>query len=89
MFQISAKLLRRRITQEGELYQEMKNLKVDPETTSESCIFFVWPLDVVHVIDENSPFYTLSAADMANERFELLIIMEGTIETSSMNFQAR
>ena len=63
--------------------------KVDPDTASESCMFFVWPLDLVHVIDEHSPFYDISAADLARERFELLVIMEGTIETSSMNFQAR
>ena len=52
-------------------------------------MFFVWPLDLVHVIDEDSPFYDISAADLARERFELFVIMEGTIETSSMNFQAR
>ena len=65
------------------------HIKVDPDTASESCMFFVWPLDLVHVIDEDSPFYDISAADLARERFELLVIMEGTIETSSMNFQAR
>jgi len=87
--QISAKLLRRRISIEGEVYQEMHNLIINPETTSESCIFFVWPLDIVHVIDENSPFYSMSAAELARERFELLLIMEGTNETSNMTFQAR
>merc|ERR1719167_2096560 len=68
--QISAKLLRRRITAEGEMFQEMQNIKVSPDTTNESCIFFVWPLDIVHVIDKDSPFYDMSAADMARERFE-------------------
>ena len=87
--QISAKLLRRRISLEGEVYQEMKNLTISPETTNESCIFFVWPLDIVHVIDETSPFYTMSAADLAKERFELLLVLEGTNETSNMTFQAR
>jgi len=87
--QISAKLLRRRVTLEGELYQEMQNVKVDPETNNESCVFFVWPLDIVHVIDKDSPFYDMSFADLAKERFELLIIMEGTNETSNMTFQAR
>merc|ERR1719430_362620 len=87
--QISAKLLRRRITAEGELFQEMQNIKVSPDTTNESCIFFVWPLDIVHVIDKDSPFYDMSAADMARERFELLMVMEGTNEISSMTFQSR
>jgi hypothetical protein len=87
--QISAKLLRRRISQEGEIYQEMKNLSISPDTTEESCIFFVWPLDIVHVIDEDSPFYEISEADLARQRFELLVVMEGTNETSNMTFQAR
>lgn len=87
--QISAKLMRRRISIEGEVYQEMHNLTINPETTNESCIFFVWPLDIVHVIDEDSPFYEMSATDLAKERFELLLVLEGTNETSNMTFQAR
>jgi len=87
--QISVKLLRRRISQEGEIFQEMKNLKISPDTTQESCIFFVWPLDIVHEIDEESPFYEMSEAELTKERFELLVVMEGTNETSNMTFQAR
>jgi potassium inwardly-rectifying channel subfamily J len=87
--QISANLVRRRITQEGELYEEMQPLKVDPDSTSEPCIFFVWPLEVVHIIDEDSPFFDLSAAELAKEKFEITVVMEGCIETTSMNFQAR
>ena len=79
----------KRMIKTREYYVIFAHLKVDPDTASESCMFFVWPLDLVHVIDEDSPFYDISAADLARERFELLVIMEGTIETSSMNFQAR
>ena len=67
----------------------MQNVKISPDTTTESCIFFVWPLDVVHIIDEESPFYDMSAADMAKERFELVVVLEGTNEISSMTFQSR
>ena len=74
---------------EGEVYQDMENMAVHPDTTSESCIFFVWPLDIVHVIDSSSPFYNMTADDLARERFELIIVLEGTNETSNMTFQAR
>jgi len=87
--QISAKLLRRRISHEGEVYQEMHNLLVNPETTSEPCIFFVWPLDIVHVIDETSPLYDMTEADFATDSFEIILVMEGMNETSNMIFQAR
>ena len=83
------KILRRKISEEGELYHEMKMIKIEPETSSESCIFFVWPLDIVHVIDQDSPFYEMSADDLARDKFELLVVLEGTNETSNMNFQAR
>merc|ERR1712121_257000 len=79
----------KRISAKGEVYQEMHNLTISPETTNESCIFFVWPLDIVHVIDENSPFYTMTSSDLGNQRFELVLVMEGTNETSNMTFQAR
>ena len=69
--------------------QEMSNIKVEPETTTESCIFFVWPIDVVHTIEADSPFYDMSASSLAKERFELLVVMEGTNETSNMTFQSR
>ena len=85
-FQISVKILKRKVSREGEIYQEMKSIKVE---LSKSCIFFVWPLDIVHIIDEDSPFYDMTAADLAKERFELLVVMEGTNETSNMAFQAR
>ena len=32
------------------MIQEMRELRVSPETSAESCTFFVWPLDIVHVI---------------------------------------
>ena len=47
------------------------------------------PLEIVHVIDKDSPLYDLAAADITKEKFEIIVIMEGTIETSSMTFQAR
>ena len=35
----------------------MQMTKVEPNTSQEPCIFFVWPLEVGHVIDQDSPFY--------------------------------
>ena len=41
------------------------------------------------MIDKDSPLYDMAAADITKEKFEIIVIMEGTIETSSMTFQAR
>jgi len=67
----------------------MRELRVSPETSAESCTFFVWPLDIVHVIDKDSPFYDLNATELSRQRFEVVVVMEGTSETSNMTFQAR
>ena len=87
--QISLKLLKRQISFEGEVTQEMKPLKISPDKSDESCIFFVWPLEIVHEIDEESPFYDVTATELPKQKFELLAVLEGTNETSNAKFQAR
>lgn len=87
--QISAKMMRRVVTMEGEMFQEMHNIKTNPDTSTEPCIFFVWPLEVIHTIDTDSPFYNMTAADLTKEKFEIVVLIEGTIESTSMAFQAR
>ena len=46
------------------------------------CIFLL-------ILSKDSPLFDLNSTDLAKEKFELIVIMEGTIETSSMTFQAR
>ncbi|KAJ8939654.1 hypothetical protein NQ318_012087 [Aromia moschata] len=40
-------------------------------------------------IDEESPFYYISAGDLLLERFEIVTILEGTIESTGQTTQAR
>ena len=46
------------------------------------CIFLL-------ILSKDSPLFDLNSTDLAKEKFELIVIMEGTIEASSMTFQAR
>ncbi|KAJ3642430.1 hypothetical protein Zmor_025220 [Zophobas morio] len=39
---------------------------------------FLWPTDVVHQIDEDSPFWKLSASDIMSGKFEILVTLSGT-----------
>ena len=87
--QISAKLIRRRITKEGEMFHDVEQFNITPDSSNETCIFLIWPITVVHVIDKESPFWRMSAPEMASDKFEILITLEGTIEATSMTFQAR
>ncbi|XP_025837162.1 G protein-activated inward rectifier potassium channel 3 isoform X2 [Agrilus planipennis] len=86
---IKARLIRSKSTTEGEIlnyYQE------ELEISADGCagdLFFIWPMTIVHVIDENSPLYHLTARDMLQERFEIVVILEGTIESTGQSTQAR
>lgn len=35
-------------------------------------------MTIVHKIDIDSPFYQLSAGDLLQERFEIVVILEGS-----------
>jgi potassium inwardly-rectifying channel subfamily J len=49
----------------------------------------LWPETVVHSIDQSSPLYELSADDLEKAKFEIVVIMEGTIESTDQRVQAR
>ncbi|XP_023936308.1 G protein-activated inward rectifier potassium channel 2-like [Bicyclus anynana] len=51
--------------------------------------FFLWPSTAVHVIDEKSPLYRLSAADLLCCKLEILVVFEGIIESTGQPVQAR
>lgn len=43
----------------------------------------------MHKIDRHSPLYALSAQDMLRERFEIVVMLEGVVESTGMTTQAR
>lgn len=36
-----------------------------------------------------SPFWTASASDLLNEQFEIIVMLEGTVESTGQSSQAR
>ncbi|UYV78233.1 irk-2 [Cordylochernes scorpioides] len=93
---VSAVLIRRRITAEGEVKRWMRQilpyyqrkLEVTCDDVGDS-VFLLWPSTVVHIIDSRSPLYNMSAEDMVREKYEILVLLEGTIESTGSSFQAR
>lgn len=55
----------------------------------EDRLVFIWPTTIVHKIDRHSPLYALSAQDMLRERFEIVVMLEGVVESTGMTTQAR
>ncbi|KAB7507729.1 ATP-sensitive inward rectifier potassium channel 12, partial [Armadillidium nasatum] len=86
---IRVQLIRERITEEGEIipyYQYELDVGYDG---GEDRILFIWPMTIVHRIDESSPLYELSAHDLLQEKFEIVVMLEGVIENTGMTIQAR
>ncbi|XKL60941.1 hypothetical protein PGB90_007998 [Kerria lacca] len=86
---VRAQLIKKKVTKEGEIlpfYQQEMKVGGDGE---EDRIFFIWPTTIVHKITPESPLYKLSAADMLQDKFEIVVILEGVIESTGMTTQAR
>ncbi|XP_020300461.1 uncharacterized protein LOC109864053 isoform X2 [Pseudomyrmex gracilis] len=86
---VRAQVIRTKTTKEGEiLSQHQQELTVGTDGENGN-LFFIWPTTIIHRINESSPFYTMSAEDMLTERFEVVLILEGTIESTGQTTQAR
>ncbi|XP_040296442.1 G protein-activated inward rectifier potassium channel 1 isoform X1 [Bufo bufo] len=87
--QIRCKLLKSRQTPEGE-FLPLDQLELDVGfSTGADQLFLVSPLTICHMIDAKSPFYDLSQRSMQTEQFEIVVILEGIVETTGMTCQAR
>ncbi|GLD71909.1 G protein-activated inward rectifier potassium channel 4 [Lates japonicus] len=57
--------------------------------TGDDRLFLVSPLIISHEINEKSPFWEMSLAQMEKEEFEIVVILEGMVEATGMTCQAR
>jgi potassium inwardly-rectifying channel subfamily J len=86
---VRAVVIKRKITKEGEvlpLYQFDVDLGYNE---GRDRLFLVWPVILVHRINEESPFWEMSPEDLHREQFELIVILEGIVESTGMTTQAR
>ncbi|KAI2660343.1 G protein-activated inward rectifier potassium channel 1 [Labeo rohita] len=79
-------MFRSRQTPEGE-FLPLDQLELDVGfSTGADQLFLVSPLTICHVIDNKSPFYELSQRSMQTEQFEIVVILEGIVETTGKLF---
>jgi len=86
---VTAILIHKRTTAEGEtipFFQMELPIQFDGSCDS---LFLIWPATFVHVIDESSPFYNFSSDTIMREKFEVVVILEGTVESTGQSIQAR
>ncbi|XP_037544812.1 ATP-sensitive inward rectifier potassium channel 12-like [Nematolebias whitei] len=86
---VRAQLIRSYVTAEGEFIPlEQMDLNVGYDDGTDR-LFLVSPLVIVHMIDKDSPLYTLSRADLEADDFEIVVILEGMVEATAMTTQFR
>jgi potassium inwardly-rectifying channel subfamily J len=86
---IRAFLIKKVVTNEGEhlpFYQQEMSLTIDG---SDKHLMFIWPTLVVHKIDEKSPLYGITADTLQTEDFEIVVMLEGAVESTGLAAQAR
>ena len=57
--------------------------------TGEDNLFLVSPQVICHEINKQSPLWQHSKNDLENDPFEIILILEGTIESTGAICQAR
>jgi len=62
-------------------------MKLETEANfDDGFVFLVWPVTVVHRIDSTSPLWEVSAKTLLSEEFEIVVILEGTIESTGKQY---
>lgn len=83
---VKAQLIRQKNTPRGEFHQTKLHLSAED---CESDLFLIWPTTIVHKINKKSPLYNILPDDLIKENFEIIVTLEGTIESTDQKTQAR
>ena len=89
---IQVEMFYTRNTNEGELPYFHERLSIGngfSEGEATYYTFMIIPRTIAHVIDEDSPLYAMSNLDMLKANVELVVILEGVIESTGLTMQAR
>ncbi|CAN9498640.1 unnamed protein product [Ophioblennius macclurei] len=86
---VQLQVIRRTVTAEGEVIPVCQlDIQVENPLRSNG-IFLVSPLIVSHTMERGSPLYEVSAQSLGAEDLEIIVILEGVVETTGISMQAR
>ncbi|XP_012688154.1 ATP-sensitive inward rectifier potassium channel 11 [Clupea harengus] len=86
---VRMQVVRKTTTKEGEIVPlDQIEIQIDNPVGANG-IFLVSPLIICHIIDKDSPLYELSAENLQNEDIEIIVVLEGVVETTGITTQAR
>jgi potassium inwardly-rectifying channel subfamily J len=89
---VRAQFVQKRVTLEGEVITHtQQEMKVGGDGEKEDKILLFWPTTIVHEIDEESPLSSVAPTDLhlGNNTFEIIVVLEGVLETTGLMTQAR
>ncbi|UMM42178.1 hypothetical protein L5515_018107 [Caenorhabditis briggsae] len=79
-----------RETNEGEIEPlHQFEMKVGPSISDDDRLFLVWPTTLCHVIDSRSPLYNYNQQSLMSAQFEIIVLLEGIVESTGMTAQAK
>ncbi|XP_055597653.1 ATP-sensitive inward rectifier potassium channel 12 isoform X2 [Uranotaenia lowii] len=83
---ISAVMLEQRRSLEGELIEKHESyMKLE----NQGRILLMWPVTICHVIDRDSPLFDVSAKDLLQKKFEIVVTLTGGTMTTGQVNEAR
>ncbi|KAM3856870.1 ATP-sensitive inward rectifier potassium channel 11 [Vipera latastei] len=87
---IRMQVVKKTTSQEGEV-MPLQQIEIQMENpVGGNSIFLVSPLIIYHVIDKNSPLYDVAPTSLVHhEDLEVIVILEGVVETTGITTQAR
>ncbi|MEE6523964.1 hypothetical protein FKM82_023122 [Ascaphus truei] len=87
---IRMQVVRKSSSQEGEVIP-LNQIDIQTENpVSTNGIFLVSPLIICHSINKDSPLYDVASTDLTHhEDLEIIVILEGVVETTGITTQAR
>ncbi|XP_062568437.1 G protein-activated inward rectifier potassium channel 4-like isoform X1 [Saccostrea cucullata] len=78
-----------KVSKEGVVYPLYQQQMEFEAHEMQDRVFMMWPVILRHKINEHSPLYELTFDQMLSNTFEIIIILEGTIEATGEICQAR
>lgn len=83
---VKAVMLEQRRSLEGEVIEKNESYM---SLENDGRILLMWPVTVCHVIDRESPLFDISAKDLLEKRFEIVITLTGGTMTTGQVTEAR
>ncbi|KAG4079530.1 hypothetical protein HA402_005227 [Bradysia odoriphaga] len=75
-----------RYSLEGE---KLKNFQHTLKLENKGRVFLIFPMTICHVIDETSPLFDISAKDLLEKKFELIVSITGSSRATGQMTQSR